>query len=227
MITSRSAEMQAAEPMPTTLGQSKRGTRWYWIVSWLLGRKAVNEAVATRVHFSASPDVVWNHIMFYEEVPGRPPFLLCTLMPHPVRTEGDKTRVGAMVRCAYSEGDLMKRITRVEPPHSLKFEVINQRLGIESCVLTLGGSFQIYTCGNATDVVLTTNYQAYLHPRYLWRPLEALLVRQLHGHIVRGVRAAVLLGEPASRPVAAETLTVRRVPTGDLTCSVSQSRSRH
>ena len=149
--------------------------------------------------------------MFYEEVPGRPAFLLRALLPYPVRTEGDKTRVGATVRCAYREGDLAKRITTVEPPHLLQFEVIEQRLGIEGCILTLGGSYQIYAVGDATDVVLITNYRAYLRPRYLWRPLEALLVSQLHVHILRGVRAAVLPRNPAVRPAVAESLhaTVR------------------
>ena len=164
-------------------------------MSWLFARKAVNEAVATRVRFNGSPEEVWDHIMFYEEVPGRPAFLLRALLPYPVRTEGDKTRVGATVRCAYRGGDLAKRITAIEPPHLLQFEVIEQRLGIEGCILTLGGSYQIYACGDASDVVLITNYQAYLRPRYLWRPLEALLVSQLHIHILRGICAAVLLSK--------------------------------
>ena len=228
MITSRNAEMQVAEPMPTTLRQRKHGARWYRLVSWLFARKAVSEAVATRVHFNASPEAVWNHIMFYEEVPGRPPFLLRALLPHPVRTEGDKTRVGATVRCAYSEGDLVKRITRVEPPHFLQFEVIEQRLGIEGCILTLGGSYQIYTCGDATDVVLITNYQAYLHPRYLWRPLEALLVRQLHSTYPRGVRAAVLPGESSQSSGCCGIPHAQTcAPSGGLACTVSQSCSRH
>lgn len=113
--------MQMAEPMPTTLRLRKYAAGGYRLLGWLFARKAVSEAVATRVHFNASPEAVWNHIMFYEEVPGRPPFLLRALLPHPVRTEGDKTLVGATVRCAYKGGHLVKRITTVEPPHFLKF----------------------------------------------------------------------------------------------------------
>lgn len=226
MIGGRNAEMLGTEPMPTTLWVRKHAAGWYRLVSWLFARKAVREAVATRVHFNASPEAVWNHIMFYEEVPGRPPFLLRTLLPHPVRTEGDKARVGATVRCVYRGSDLVKRITTVEPPHSLQFEVIAQRLGIERCILTLGGSYQIYACGAVTDVVLITNYQAYLHPRYLWRPLEALLVNQLHSHILRGLRAAVLPRNPAMRPAVAESLTPQCAPPGGLACPVSQSCSR-
>jgi len=226
MIGGRNAEMQVAEPMPTTPELRKHPARWYWLVSWLFARKAVSEVVATRVHFNASPEAVWNRIMFYEEVPGRPPFLLRALLTHPVRTEGDKTRVGATVRCAYRGGDLVKRITTVDPPHSLQFEVIEQRLGIEGCILTLGGSYHIYSCGDATDVVLITNYQAYLHPRYFWRSLEALLVNQLHSHILRGACSAVLPGNSAICPAVAESRTPQCAPPGGLACTISQSCSR-
>ncbi len=150
------------------------------VVSWLFARKGMKEVVATRLRFNCSPEEVWDHMMFYEEVPGRPAFPLRALLPYPVRSEGDKSRVGATVRCAYTGGDLAKRITAIEPPHLLRFEVIEQRLGIEGCLLTLGGSYQIYAVGDASDLVLITNYQAYLRPRSFWRPLEALLVSQLH-----------------------------------------------
>lgn len=207
MTSDHNSEIQLAEPIPTARLLSKHVAGRFRSVSWLLARKAVSEAVATRVHFNASPEAVWNHIMFYEEVPGRPPFLLGAVLPRPVRTEGDKTRVGGTVRCEYRRGDLVKRITCVEPPHFLQFEVIGQRLGIEGCVLTLGGSYQICTCGDATDVVLITNYRAFLRPRYLWRPVEAFLVSQLHRHILRGVCTAVRYGTSTMPPAAAESVT--------------------
>lgn len=189
----RKAKLDLAESGPITQPPRNRAAKWYRLVSWLFARTAVREALTTRVHLNASPDIVWKHIMLYEEVPGEPPFLLRTLLPHPFRTEGDKSRVGAIVRCAYREGDLVKRIASVEPPHFLQFEVVEQRLGIEGCTLTLGGSYKIQPCENGSDVVLTTNYWAYLSPRFMWRPLEALLVHQLHRHIINGVHRAILL----------------------------------
>lgn len=213
--------------MPTTLGPRKHAAGWYRAVSWLFARKAVSEAVATRVHFSASPEAIWDHIMLYEEVPGQPPFLLRVFLPHPVRTEGDKTCVGATVRCTYSNGNLSKRITSVELPHLLQFEVIEQHLGIEGCILTLGGSYQILPCGDATDVVLITKYRAYLHPRFLWRPLEAVLVGKLHNHILDGVYGAIPPTNQGDLPAVAESPTPKCAPSGGLACTASQSCSRH
>lgn len=158
----------------------------------LFAGHAVSETAATRVHFRAGPEAVWNRVVFYEEVPGSPPFLLRAFLPRPLGTEGDKTRVGERVRCVYRESELVKRITVVEPARLLQFEVVEQNLGIEGCVLTQGGSYQFFPCGDGTDVALVTDYRAFLHPRHLWRPLEALLVRSLHRHILGAVRAALL-----------------------------------
>jgi len=226
MITGRNVETRAAEPSLAAAWVKKHGAGRYRPVSWLFARKGVSEAVATRVHFDASPEAVWNRIMFYEEVPGRAPFLLRALLPRPIRAEGDKTRIGTKVRCVYNGGDLVKRITRVDAPHLLEFEVVDQRLRIEDCIRTSGGSYQIYSCGDATDVLLITNYEAYLRPRSLWRLLETLLVSQLHRHILRGVSAAVFHRDPAARPAVAESLKPQCVPPGGLACTVLQSSSR-
>jgi hypothetical protein len=226
VLRDQDATATPAKPIPTSGSLSERASACYRIASRLFGRKPVKEAVATRVHFDANPGTVWNHLLFYEEVPGRPPFLLRALLPHPVRTEGVKTRVGATVRCTYSGGHLVKCITRVESPHLLQFEVVEQHLRIESCVLTLGGSYKICSRGNTTEVIVITNYLAYLRPRYLWRRLEALLIHQLHRHILRGMSAVALPGSPVKHPLVAEPFPSHYVPPGDSPCTTSPSPSR-
>jgi len=191
MISGRNREIQVAAPVPATPRPGKPAAGWYRLVSCLFARKAVSEAVVTKVHFNAGPAVVWNHIRFYEEIPGLPPFLLRALLPHPVRTEGDKSRVGATVRCAYTAGYLLKRVSAVSQPHLMQFDVIEQRLGIEECLLAVSGSYEISRSGHGSKVVLTTNYRAYLRPRWAWRSLEELLVGQLHRYILDGMLASV------------------------------------
>jgi hypothetical protein len=177
------------------------------VVSWLFARGGTCEVVATRARVAGRPEQIWDRLMFYEDVPGRPAFPLRALLPAPVRTDGDKSHVGSTVRCAYTDGELTKRITAAEAPHLLQFDVIEQRLGIEACLVTQGGSYQILGVGDASDVVLTTNYQAYLHPRSMWRPLERLLVGQLHSHILRGIGEATLRLKPRRGQAAAESRT--------------------
>jgi hypothetical protein len=205
MIRGQNPEIQVAAPVPTALRPRKPAAGRYRLLSWLFARKAVSEAVATKVHCNASPAVVWNHIRFYEELPGQPPFLLRALLPQPVGTEGDKSRVGATVRCAYTSGYLVKCVTTVNPPHLMQFEVIEQRLGIEGCVMAVSGSYEINRSGDRSEVVLTTNYRAYLRPRWAWQPLERRLVGRLHRYILDGMLASVASvadAGPIMRPAA-------------------------
>jgi hypothetical protein len=223
------AETEAEESTRANFQVNKPATREpqrYRLVSLLLARKSVSETVSTPVHFRAKPGAVWDQILLYEDIPYPAPLLLRTLLPRPVRTNGDKTRIGAAIRCEYTRGHLTKRITAVERPHLLRFDVVEQCLGIETCILTRGGSYRINSFGNTTEVVLTTKYQAFLHPRWFCRPLEALLVHQLHNHIVRSIRSALLLGGPSLHRTVKESLVPRRTILGGLACKVSQSCSR-
>jgi hypothetical protein len=147
------------------------------------------DAVATTARFPASPEAVWQGILFYEEVPRRPLWFLRMFLPRPLRTEGEKRQVGAIVRCSYDGGHhLMKRITAVEAPHLVRFEVIEQRLGIEDCASMTEGSYEIRAAGDGAEVLLTTRYCGHLRPRWLWRPLERALAHLVHRHILGGMR---------------------------------------
>jgi hypothetical protein len=166
----------------------REGALWRRGISWLFAREAGIETVSTRVHFDLTPEAVWDLILFYEEIPGRPPLLLRTLLPAPLRTEGRKTGVGAEIRCIYQGGDLRKRVTAMKPPYLIRFDVLDQRLGIEDWTRALEGAYRIEPEAGGADLVLTTRYAASLHPRFLWRPIEKLVAGQLHHHVLRGMR---------------------------------------
>jgi hypothetical protein len=207
---------QSAEPKGTWLHES---------VGRLFGREGLHESVSTRLYVDAGPETVWTRISFYEEVPGRPPFFLRALLPCPVRSEGEKGREGATVRCTYESGDLLKRITAVEAPYVVEFGVFNQRLGIERCARALGGSYHLRHWGDGSEVILTTTYLAYLRPRWLWRHFERFLLKQLHRHILSGIEEKL---SPSARreQIAKEKLAVPDVgSTGALNCAPSPSHS--
>lgn len=200
MTSGQNAEVSAPSASPKTVGTESPAGAWFCLVGWLFPRNAVTEMVTTSVHFNASPETLWQRILLYEEVPMRPPFLLRFLLPHPVRTEGDKSRVGATIQCKYNGGDLVKRIKVVNPPYLVQFEVIEQRLGIEGCITAIGGSYELRPRGDGTEIVLLTSYRGHLRPRYLWRPLERYLARQLHRHILEGMRVSVFAQDQLSTP---------------------------
>ena len=160
-------------------------------VGLLFPRSARSEAVQTGLYLHAAPEAVWRGILFYEEVPRRPLWFLRIFLPRPIRTDGEKTRLGAIVRCTYDGGHLLKRITAVEPARLVRFDVLEQGLGVEDCVLMSRGSYEIRPAGGGSEVVLTTHYRSRLRPRWLWRPLERSLAHQLHRHILDGMRTAL------------------------------------
>jgi len=195
------------------------------LASRLFAREAVSESITTCMHFEAGPEVIWNSMLFYEEVPNVPPLLLRTFLPCPLGTEGNKTRIGEQVRCIYRAGHLIKSVTAVTPGRLLQFEVVEQHLGIEDCVLARGGFYRLFPCGRGTDVTLVTNYLAYLHPRGLWKLLEALLLHRLHRHILDGLRAALLSAPSPPRAALSSPHWPLHRFRGGLACTASRACS--
>ena len=183
MASSSDAEMPSSMPMSFT-----KARIWCRLVNLFFGGEPVNEAAGTRVSIKAVPELIWRRILFYEEAPGRSPLLLQALFLCPVGTEGDKSEVGARILCRYKHGNLVKRITAFEMPYLIRFDVMEQHLGIECCAGAQSGSYRIRRCGLGSEVILTTNYRTCLHPRWLWRPMEKLAIHQLHTHILNGMR---------------------------------------
>jgi hypothetical protein len=154
-------------------------------------RNHAREAVATAMRFPASPEEIWRAIRFYEDVPRRPLLFLRMFLPRPLRSEGAKTQVGGLVQCTYDGGHLVKRITGLEAPHLVRFEVLEQQLGVEDCISMAEGSYDIRAIEGGSEVVLTTCYRGHLRPRWLWRPLERWLAHRLHRHILEGMSEVV------------------------------------
>jgi hypothetical protein len=183
-------------------------------VGRLFPRNEIVDSVKTMVRFSASPEGVWQGMLFYEEVPHRPAPLLRMFLPLPLRTEGDKTRVGATIACTYESGYLEKRITAAEPGRFVRFDVLVQDLGIEDCISMGEGSYDIRSETEGSEVVLTTRYRGHLRPRWMWRPFERFLAHRLHHHILDGMRVTLEAPVPEVRALPAERVGERRAPVG-------------
>ncbi len=171
----------------------------------LFPRNECVDTVETRVHLDASPERVWQGMLFYEEVPSRPMPLLRLFLPAPVRTQGEKTRVGAVIECTYDGGYLEKRITAVGHARFVQFDVVIQELGIEDCISMQDGAYELRPDGGGTEMVLTTRYRGHARPRWLWRPLERFLAHRLHHHILDGMHAVLSNAAPTTKVPALST----------------------
>jgi hypothetical protein len=223
-MTSKKSESLTA-PLSTSLNLTKprpeSHTRlWMRSINRLCSGKPAIECVTTSAFFTSNPEAVWDRMLSFEEVRTPPPLILRALLPLPLRTEGDKTCVGASVHCVYGGGDLVKQITTVEPPHLLEFEVLHQRLGIEGCITSIGGCYRITACGTRTKVELVTNFQAFLRPRFFWRPIERSLAHIFHRHILAGMSDSLPLSPSTLPHVALGTLS-KVVPPQEPICTTS------
>ena len=174
-------------------------------------RNTRSEAVTTRIWLKASPEAVWRVLRFYEDIPKRPGPVLLALLPRPLRSEGEKTRVGATVRCQYDGGHLVKRITVSERGRLLRFDVLEQQLGIERLVSMGEGAYALRPEGQGTEVLLTTHYRGHLRPRALFRPFERLLAHRVHRHILRGMKTLLWKSEHPNALAVAEPHRLVRV----------------
>lgn len=146
-------------------------------------------SVVTRMTFAASPQQVWNRLMFYEQIEERPPLHLRLLLPVPTGTEGRKSEVGDEARCVYEGGHLIKRVTRIEVGRHYGFEIVEQALEVGRGIKLSGGGYTLREIeAGRTEVTLATRYVSPRRPRWLWQPIEAAVCHTLHRHILGAMR---------------------------------------
>ncbi|XAM01667.1 hypothetical protein OT109_09760 [Phycisphaeraceae bacterium D3-23] len=151
------------------------------------------ETIQTTQRVAARPMSAWDAWMFYEEVDHQPPWLLRMGLPTPSHVEGRIVTVGDREVCVYTgDARLVKRGTSVEPGRLLAFDVVGQHSFEDNSIRLIDGSFRFTPAGpEATDVTLSTRYEPLLRPRALWRPIEHAVTRQLHGHVLEGMRLEI------------------------------------
>ncbi len=146
-------------------------------------------SVVTRGKITAPAAKVWHNLMFYEQIEDLPPLHLRLLLPLPIRTDGSKLTVDGQARCLYEGGHLLKRVTRIEPSRLYEFAVVEQQLALPRGVLLCGGSYMLRELpGSRTELAVTTRYVSERGPRWLWRPVEAIICHLFHRHLLSAIQ---------------------------------------
>jgi len=147
------------------------------------------DTIITKATFAASRARAWKSLLFYEEVKERPPLLLRLLLPVPIRTEGEKQRVGGEAMCHYEGGHLLKRTTRIVEPELYEFEVAEQKLAVGGTMQLSGGRYVLREVApERTEVAVETRYASTKWPRWFWRPLERFVCHLFHRFLLRSMR---------------------------------------
>ena len=153
---------------------------------------ALPASVVTSMTFAAPPADVWEGLLFYEEIGGRPPTHLRLLLPVPIRTEGKVSEVGGEAMCLYEGGHLLKRVTRIERGHFYEFEVAEQSLSVGGGMRLSGGRYTLRELPDGqTEVAVETRYVSTKWPRWFWRPLERLVCHWFHRYLLGSMRRTI------------------------------------
>jgi hypothetical protein len=158
--------------------------------------------IVTSMILHAEADLIWDSLMFYEQIEQKPPLLLRLLLPHPVRTEGSKEQVGDVATCVYAQGHLLKQVTRIEAPGLYEFQVIEQHLVFGGGLRLMGGSYALSDVSpDHTKVSVTTRYVSIKKPRRLWKPIEALVCHAFHRYLLLSIQKKALAPQSTTAPV--------------------------
>lgn len=165
---------------------------WRNRIARIFAGKPVFALSKTESVFPMSAEQAWPSIAFYEELLSPLPFLLRLAVPEPLGVEGKKTGVGSEVYCVYRLGHLRKRVTQMDAPHTLRFEVLEQDLGIEDGLRASSGYYVLEPIPEGCRIQVGTHYESRMHPRWLWRPIEEILLHALHSHILENMKDSAL-----------------------------------
>jgi len=145
--------------------------------------------VVTRGKISAPAALVWQNLMFYEQIEDSPPLHLRLLLPLPIGSDGSNLAPGEHAKCLYQGGHLLKCVTRIVPSRLYEFEVVEQELALPTGVLLCGGAYTLRELpGQHTELAVTTRYLSQRGPRWLWRPIEATVCHLFHRHLLSAIR---------------------------------------
>ncbi len=167
-----------------------------------------NEPAAYRVDSSievaAPPEVVWQHVVSFSELPP-PHWLLFRLgIAYPVRARIEGEGVGAVRRCEFSTGAFVEPITVWDAPRRLAFDVASQPPPmfewspyadlhpphLDGYLRSTGGEFRLVPLpGGRTRLEGTTWYELDMHPTGYWRIWTDALIHRIHLRVLEHVAA--------------------------------------
>jgi uncharacterized membrane protein YhaH (DUF805 family) len=93
--------------------------------TWIGQRSPLYE-VKTSVVINAKPEVVWQHLLAFTELPPPQEAIFKTGIAYPTRARIEGTGVGAVRHCVFSTGPFVEPITVWDAPRKLAFDVSAQ-----------------------------------------------------------------------------------------------------
>jgi uncharacterized membrane protein YhaH (DUF805 family) len=174
----------------------------HWAEKAMLSAPTVYE-VKSDIEINARPEVVWNEVVAFAEIPPPTEFLFRAGIAYPIRAEIHGTGVGAERRCVFSTGAFVEPIEVWDAPRLLKFSVTSNPPPMEEWtpykhidpphlhgfLVSSGGQFLLTPLpGGRTRVEGTTWYRHSLNPERYWKWWSDAIIHRIHMRVLRHIR---------------------------------------
>jgi hypothetical protein len=159
--------------------------------------------VRTSVEVDAPPEVVWEHVVSFSELPEPEGLLFRLGVAHPRRARIEGSGVGAVRRCEFSTGPFVEPITAWEPPTRLAFDVSAQPPPmhewspyrhlhpphLDGYIRSRGGEFRLVRLpGGRTRLEGSTWYELDLFPQLYFRAWADAFIHRIHRQVLDHVK---------------------------------------
>lgn len=160
--------------------------------------------VRTAVEIAAPPDVVWEHVVEFAELPPPEDWVFRTGIAYPMRATIEGTGVGAVRHCTFTTGSFVEPITVWEEGRLLAFSVEAQPQPMQErgfyedvephhlngYFVSERGQFLLTPLPDGgTRLEGTTWYRHHVWPNAYWRLWSDFILHRIHLRVLRHVRA--------------------------------------
>jgi hypothetical protein len=157
----------------------------------------------TTIDIDAPPEVVWEHVVSFSELPPPDDWLFKTGIAYPKFATISGRGVGAIRRCVFSTGAFVEPIEIWDQPRLLQFAVTEcpppmrefnpfydiQPPHLENFLVARRGAFRLVPLGGGrTRLEGTTWYQHHMWPAGYWQAWSSPIIQRIHMQVLKHVK---------------------------------------
>lgn len=159
--------------------------------------------VTTAVEVNAPPEKVWEYVVDLPEIPRPQEWEFRAGISYPISVRADSHAVGALRTCVFNTGEVLERITVLEPAKQLTFEILSQphlmtelspyehvhAPHLEGGVKSERGEFRLYALpGGRTRIEGQSWYRSEFEPDGYWGIYSDRVVKLVHRRVLGHIR---------------------------------------
>jgi len=159
-------------------------------------------AVTSELAINAPPEIVWKHVIAFDELPPPHEWIFRLGVAYPQRAEIDGRGAGVLRHCVFSTGEFLEPITVWDEANRLAFDVIAQpdpltELSpyrnlrpphLHGYFDSHRGEFRLHRTARGTLLCGTTWYSNRMEPQAYWKLWSDVLIHKIHMRVLEEIK---------------------------------------